>query len=51
MRASCQVRKTDGARCWLPETEEHIPNLADVQLDLVPDLKAVGELIEGMAKR
>jgi len=31
--------------------EEHMPNLADVQLDLVPDLKAVGELIEGMAKR
>jgi hypothetical protein len=31
--------------------DEHLPNLADVQLDLVPDLRAVGELIEGLAKR
>jgi 3D (Asp-Asp-Asp) domain-containing protein len=30
---------------------EHLPNLADLQLDLIPDLKAVAEMFEGLAKR
>jgi hypothetical protein len=31
--------------------EEHIPSLSNLQLDLIPDLRAVAEMFEGLAKR
>jgi hypothetical protein len=30
---------------------EHVPNLSDLQLDLIPDLRAVAEMFEGLARR
>jgi len=28
-----------------------VPNLADIQIDLIPNLTAVADLFEGLAKR
>jgi 3D (Asp-Asp-Asp) domain-containing protein len=40
-----------GRAVLVARSEEHLPNLADLQLDLIPDLKAVAEMFEGLAKR
>jgi 3D (Asp-Asp-Asp) domain-containing protein len=40
-----------GRAVLVAKQEEHVPNLADLQLDLVPDLRAVAEMFEGLAKR
>jgi hypothetical protein len=40
-----------GRAVLVAKEEEHIPSLAQLQLDLVPDLRAVAEIFEGLAKR
>jgi 3D (Asp-Asp-Asp) domain-containing protein len=40
-----------GKAVLVAREEEHIPNLADIQLDLVPDLSAVSNMFEGIARR
>jgi 3D (Asp-Asp-Asp) domain-containing protein len=40
-----------GKAVLVAREEEHIPNLADLQLDLVPNLAAVANMFEGLAKR
>lgn len=40
-----------GRAVLVAKNEEHIPSLAELQLDLVPDLKAVAEMFGGLARR
>ncbi len=40
-----------GRAVLVARNEEHVPSLADLQLDLVPDLRAVAGMLEGIAKR
>lgn len=40
-----------GRAVLVARTEEHRPSLAELQLDLVPELRAVAEMFEGLAKR
>ena len=40
-----------GRAVLVAKNEEHIPSLASLQLDLVPDLQAVAEMFEGLARR
>lgn len=40
-----------GRAVLVAKNEEHVPSLAGLQLDLVPNLSAVAELFEGIAKR
>ena len=40
-----------GRAVLVAREEEHVPNLADIQIDLVPNLSAVADLFEGLAKR
>jgi 3D (Asp-Asp-Asp) domain-containing protein len=40
-----------GRAVLVAKDEEHIPALAEVKLDLIPNLQAVAGLFEGMAKR
>ena len=43
--------RQSGRAVLVAKNEEHIPSLAELQLDLVPDLRAVADMFEGMAKR
>ena len=43
--------RQSGRAVLVAKTEETVPGLADLQLDLVPNLKAVAEMLEGVAKR
>ena len=43
--------RQSGRAVLVAKDEEHIPSLADLQLDLIPDLRAVAEMFEGLAKR
>jgi 3D (Asp-Asp-Asp) domain-containing protein len=43
--------RQSGRAVLVAKEAEHIPNLADLQLDLVPDLRAVAEMFEGLARR
>jgi 3D (Asp-Asp-Asp) domain-containing protein len=43
--------RQSGRAVLVARDEEHIPSLAELQLDLVPDLKAVADMFEGLAKR
>lgn len=40
-----------GRAVLVAKNEEHVPSLAGLQLDLVPNLSAVAELFEGIARR
>jgi 3D (Asp-Asp-Asp) domain-containing protein len=40
-----------GRAVLVAKGDEHVPNLAELQLDLVPDLRAVADMFEGLAKR
>jgi 3D (Asp-Asp-Asp) domain-containing protein len=40
-----------GRAVLVARDEEHVPSLANLQLDIVPDLKAVAGMLEGIAKR
>ena len=40
-----------GRAVLVAKEAEHIPNLSDLQLDLIPDLRAVAEMFEGLARR
>jgi 3D (Asp-Asp-Asp) domain-containing protein len=40
-----------GRAVLVAKEDEHLPSLAELQLDLVPDLRAVAEIFEGLAKR
>lgn len=43
--------RQSGRAVLVAKDEEGIPSLAELQLDLVPDLRAVADMFEGMAKR
>lgn len=43
--------RQSGRAVLVAKQEEHIPSLAELQLDFVPDLRAVAEMFEGLAKR
>ena len=43
--------RQDGRAVLVAKNDETAPGLADLQLDLVPNLKAVAEMFEGIAKR
>ena len=43
--------RQSGRAVLVAKDDEHIPSLADLQLDLIPDLRAVAEMFEGLAKR
>jgi len=43
--------RQSGRAVLVAKDEEHIPSLAQIQLDLVPDLRAVAEIFEGLAKK
>ncbi|HUQ18383.1 MAG TPA: 3D domain-containing protein [Gemmatimonadaceae bacterium] len=43
--------RQQGRAVLVAKEEEHIPNLAQLQLDLVPDLRAVADMFEGIAKK
>ena len=43
--------RQNGRAVLVAKSEETVPSLAELQLDLVPNLKAVADMIEGMAKR
>lgn len=43
--------RQSGRAVLVAKDEEHIPNLSDLQLDLIPDLRAVAEMFEGLARR
>jgi 3D (Asp-Asp-Asp) domain-containing protein len=40
-----------GRAVLVAKDEEHVPSLSNLQLDLIPDLRAVAEMFEGLAKR
>ena len=40
-----------GRAVLVAREEEHRPSLAQLQLDVIPDLRAVAEMFEGLAKR
>lgn len=40
-----------GRAVLVAKEEEHVPSLAELHLDLVPDLKAVAGMLEGIEKR
>jgi 3D (Asp-Asp-Asp) domain-containing protein len=40
-----------GRAVLVARDEEYVPSIAELQLDLVPDLRAVAEMFEGLAKR
>jgi len=43
--------RQSGKAVLVAKEEEHIPNLSNLQLDLIPDLRAVAEMFEGLARR
>lgn len=43
--------RQQGRAVLVAKEEEHVPNLAELQLDLIPDLRAVADLFEGLAKK
>ncbi len=43
--------RQSGRAVLVAKDEEHVPNLADLQVDLIPDLRAVADMFEGLAKR
>jgi 3D (Asp-Asp-Asp) domain-containing protein len=43
--------RQSGRAVLVAKEEEHVPSLAQLQLDLVPDLRAVADIFEGLAKR
>jgi len=43
--------RQQGRAVLVAKDEEHIPNLAELQLDVVPNLRAVADLFEGLARR
>ncbi len=43
--------RQDGRAVLVARDDERAPSLAEFQLDLVPDLRAVAEMLEGIAKR
>jgi hypothetical protein len=43
--------RQSGRAVLVARDDEHIPSLSELQLDLVPDLRAVADMFEGMAKR
>jgi len=43
--------RQNGRAVLVAKNEETMPSLAELQLDLVPNLKAVAEMLEGIAKR
>jgi hypothetical protein len=40
-----------GRAVLVARDEEYIPSLAELQLDVVPNLKAVAQMLEGITKR
>jgi hypothetical protein len=40
-----------GRAVLVAKNEEHRPSLAQLQLDVIPELRAVAEMFEGLAKR
>jgi len=40
-----------GRAVLVARDEEHLPSLADLQLDMVPELRAVADMFEGLARR
>jgi hypothetical protein len=50
-REAARFGRQWGKAVLVAREEEHIPNLADIQLDLVPNLAAVSDLFEGLARR
>jgi 3D (Asp-Asp-Asp) domain-containing protein len=43
--------RQSGKAVLVAKDAEHVPNLSDLQLDLIPDLRAVAEMFEGLARR
>lgn len=43
--------RQSGRAVLVAKEDEHVPSLAQLQLDLVPDLRAVAEIFEGLAKK
>lgn len=43
--------RQQGRAVLVAKEEEHIPNLAELQLDVIPNLRAVADLFEGLARR
>ena len=43
--------RQSGRAVLVAKEEEHIPSLAQLQLDLVPELRAVSDIFEGLAKK
>jgi 3D (Asp-Asp-Asp) domain-containing protein len=43
--------RQNGRAVLVAKSDETAPSLADLQLDVVPNLKAVAEMLEGIAKR
>lgn len=43
--------RQNGRAVLVANEKEHLPNLADLQLDVIPNLKAVSEVLEGIARR
>lgn len=40
-----------GRAVLVPKDKEHLPSLAELQLDLIPELRGVADIFEGLAKR
>jgi 3D (Asp-Asp-Asp) domain-containing protein len=43
--------RQQGRAVLVAKDEEHIPNLAELQLDVIPNLRAVADMFEGLARR
>lgn len=43
--------RQSGRAVLVAKDDEHVPSLSDLQLDLIPDLRAVAEMFEGLARR
>jgi 3D (Asp-Asp-Asp) domain-containing protein len=43
--------RQQGRAVLVAKDEEHIPNLAEHQLDVIPNLRAVADMFEGLARR